>query len=413
MPGFSRDQSILVCDGVSLAAIADRTGTPVYVYSAAAIRSTYQQIDRAFAVYPHSIHYALKANSTLAVARLLRQLGSGADANSVGEIEVALRAGFLPSQIVFTGVGKTNDELERAIGLGIASINAESAGELERIAAIARARGTRARVAIRINPDIDPLSHPHISTGLKTNKFGVPLDEAAALYRALNGREGLALVGIHVHLGSQMTSLDPIRQAAAAVVRLGQALKAEGVPIEYLDVGGGLGVSYDGSPVPSVADYAAVVLGQVRESGFELALEPGRAMVASAGALVSRVVDVKEYAGGKRFVILDAGMTELLRPAMYSAFHRIEPVVLRRGPGLPYDIVGPICESSDVFGRDRSLLNPEAGDLMAIMDTGAYGAVMASTYNRRPLAPEVLVDEHVWRIVRRRQTVDDLIALEE
>ena len=413
MTGFLRAQSLLVCDGMSLTAIAERTGTPVYVYSAATIRQTYHQIDRAFLAHPHTLHYALKANSTLAIARLLQQLGSSADANSVGEIEVALRAGFLPSQIIFTGVGKAHDELERAVGLGVAVINAESAGELERIDAIARSRGTRARVAIRINPDIDPLSHPHISTGLKTNKFGVPIDEAADLYRRMAGREGLALVGIHVHLGSQMVSLDPIRRAAASVVQLARELKADGVPIEHLDLGGGLGVSYDGSPSPSMMEYAGAVLDEIRASGLHLVLEPGRALVAAAGALVSGIVDIKEYVGGKRFIVLDAGMSDLIRPALYGAYHRIEPVVSSGRRPIAYDVVGPICESSDIFGQDRLLPPPSVGDLLAILDTGAYGAVMSSTYNRRPLAPEVLVEEGSWRIIRRRQTIDDLVALEE
>ncbi len=414
MTGFYRVESTLTCDGVPLAAIAERVGTPVYIYSAAEIRRTYTEIDRAFEGYPHAIHYAMKANSTLAIARLLCRLGSSVDANSVGEIEIALRAGFLPTQVVFTGVGKTTDELRRAIGLGVGMINTESAGELERVDRLARSRGIRGRVAIRVNPDIDSLSHPHISTGLKTDKFGVPIEEARALYHSSAKLEGLSLVGIHVHVGSQILTLDPLRRAARSIARLSRELAADGLRLEQIDIGGGLGVSYDGSAPPSFTDYAQAVLQEVRETGLHLALEPGRALLASAGSLVASIVDVKEYPNGRRFVVLDAGMNDLLRPALYGAFHRIEG--LRAGDAnraVPYDVVGPICESSDVFGRDRRLPAARVGDCVAVLDVGAYGAVMSSTYNRRPLAAEVMVDAGEWRIVRRRQTIDDLIALEE
>jgi diaminopimelate decarboxylase len=395
-----------------LDAIASSVGTPAYVYSAPAIRAAYQELDRALDTVPHALHYALKANSTLAIARLLRELGSGADANSVGEIEVALRAGFEPSQIVFTGVGKTPAELERAVAVGVKTINAESPGELDRIAAIARASGTTARVALRVNPDVDARSHPHISTGLRTNKFGVPIEDARALYRTAVATPGLAPVGVHVHVGSQITSLDPIADATRRVVALIQDLRADGVPLDHVDLGGGLGISYDGSPVPTLSDYAAALAGAVARTGLTLVLEPGRALVGAAGLLLSRVVDVKEYAADRRFAILDAGMTELMRPALYGAFHRIVAVSPRPGEPRPYEVVGPLCESSDIFGRDRLLPPLEPGDLVAVLDTGAYAAAMASTYNRRPLAPEVLVDGGEWRVVRRRQTIDDLVALE-
>jgi diaminopimelate decarboxylase len=395
-----------------LDAIASNVGTPVYVYSAASIRAAYQELDRALDSVPHALHYALKANSTLAIARLLHELGSGADANSVGEIEVALRAGFEPSQIVFTGVGKAPAELERAVALGVKTINAESPGELERIAAIARASGTTARVALRVNPDVDARSHPHISTGLRTNKFGVPIEDARALYRTAAATRGLAPVGVHVHVGSQITSLDPIADATRRVVALIEDLRADGVPLDHVDLGGGLGISYDGSPVPTLSDYAAALAGAVARTGLTLVLEPGRALVGAAGLLLSRVVDVKEYAADRRFAILDAGMTELMRPALYGAFHRVVAVSPRPGEPRPYEVVGPLCESSDIFGRDRLLPPLEPGDLVALLDAGAYAAAMASTYNRRPLAPEVLVDGGDWRVVRRRQTIDDLVALE-
>ena len=395
-----------------LEAIAAAVGTPAYVYNAPAIRSAYRELDAALAGVPHALHYALKANSTLAIARLLRELGSGADANSVGEIEVALRAGFDPSRIVFTGVGKTSAELERAIVLGVHTINAESPGELQRIAALARAHRTTARVALRVNPDIDARSHPHISTGLRTNKFGVPIESARALFREAAATEGLRPVGVHVHVGSQITSLDPLTSAAARIVSLVEDLLKDGLALDHVDLGGGLGISYDGSSVPSLTQYAAAIVAGVARTGLTLVLEPGRALVGAAGLLLTRVVDVKEYPGGPRFAILDAGMTELLRPALYNAFHRIVAVAPRAGDSRPYEVVGPLCESSDIFGRDRLLPPLEPGDLLAVLDTGAYGAAMASTYNRRPLPPEVLVDGDDWRVIRRRQTIDDLVALE-
>lgn len=410
--GFHRPDGALACDGVPLAEIAAREGTPLYVYSADTITFRYRAIDEAFRSYPHALHYALKANSTLAIARLLRGLGAGADANSGGEIDVALRAGFIPAEIVFTGVGKTEAELMQAIDLGVKTINAESEGELERIDALAVARETRARVALRVNPDIDAQSHPHISTGLKTNKFGIALEAVRDICRRAAVRAGLEIVGLHIHVGSQITDLGPLRRAAEAIVALARDLRAEGISIDHVDLGGGLGISYDGLPVPSAADYAAALLPVVHGSGLTLILEPGRNIVAPAGALLSRVVDVKEQPGGKIFVILDAGMTELIRPMLYDAFHRIEPVLAATGPDIVCDIVGPLCESSDTLGKERRIRRPRVGDLFAIRDVGAYGAVMASNYNRRPMPAEVLVEHGTWSVIRRRQTIDDLLALE-
>ncbi len=412
MPGFSSTDGALHCDGIPLSQIAAAEGTPLYVYSAATVVERYRAIDEAFAGYPHALHYALKANSTLALVRLLRALGSAADANSGGEIDVALRAGFIPPQIVFTGVGKTGAELAYAIDLGVRSINAESAGELERIDALARERQTRARVALRVNPDIDARSHPHISTGLSLNKFGVALADARALCRAMRDREGLEIAGLHSHVGSQITELAPLRRAAEALAVLARELRDDGVAIDHLDIGGGLGVSYDGSPAPSARDYADAVLPAVRESGLALVLEPGRHIIAPAGALLSRVVDVKDRPSGRVFVIVDAGMTELLRPMLYGAFHRIVPVEPSSSAEVVCDVVGPLCESSDTLGADRHLPRPRPGDLMAILDAGAYGAVMASNYNRRTMPAEVLVENGRWRVIRRRQTIDDLLALE-
>jgi diaminopimelate decarboxylase len=410
--GFHRVQGALSCEGVRLADIAAEAGTPLYVYSTATIAARYRAIDDAFRSYPHALHYALKANSTLAIARLLRTLGSGADANSGGEIDVALRAGFIPEQIVFTGVGKTPAELAQAIDLGVRTINAESEGELERIDSLARERGTRARVALRVNPDIDARSHPHISTGLKTNKFGIALDAVNELAHRFSKSDGLEIVGLHIHVGSQITNLDPLRSAAQAIVDLARELQRDGIAIDHLDLGGGLGVSYDGSAVPSAEDYAAALIPIVRESGLSIVLEPGRNIVAPAGALVTRVVDVKNRPDGRVFVILDAGMTELIRPMLYNAFHRIEPVQPIDAPEITADVVGPLCETSDTLGKERRLPRPSPGDLFAVLDAGAYGAVMASNYNRRTMPAEVLVDGNKWSVIRRRQTIDDLLALE-
>jgi diaminopimelate decarboxylase len=413
MTGFFRDSTTLTCDGVPIDSIALAVGTPLYVYSAAAIRDAFRALDAAFASCPHTIHYALKANSTLAIVRLLREIGSQADANSGGEIEIALRAGFLPDQIVFTGVGKTHDELVRAVKLGVKAINVESAGELERIARIAADLGTQARVALRVNPDIDSQTHPYIATGLKESKFGVPIDLALGLFRQMASRPSLHLTGIHLHLGSQIVTLDPLRRAAEAVVALSRELCDAGIRLEYLDLGGGLGISYDEQPVPSPEEYAAAVLPAVRHSGLAIVLEPGRRIVGAAGALVATVVDVKQFPGSRRFVVLDAGMSELIRPALYGAFHRIVPVDPRPGPLEPCDVVGPICESSDVFGRDRLMPPLEPGDVVAVLDAGAYGSAMASNYLRRPLPAEVLVDGGRWQVARRRQAMEEMLRLEE
>jgi diaminopimelate decarboxylase len=410
--GFFQQQGTLTCDGVPLRDIAATQGTPVYVYSAAVIAARYRAIDEAFGTYPHSLHYALKANSTLAIARLLRSLGAGADANSGGEIDVALRAGFIPSQIVFTGVGKTQAELAQAIDLGVMTINAESLGEIERIEAIAQALPTRARIALRVNPDIDAKSHPHISTGLKTNKFGVPITAVKDICRRFAASRGVEIVGLHIHVGSQITDLQPLRKAGEAIVALARELRDMGVEIDHVDLGGGLGVSYDGSPVPTAREYADALLPVVKDSGLHLVLEPGRNIIGPAGVIVSRVVDVKDQPGGKQFVVLDAGMTELIRPMLYGAYHAIEPVDLGSGAGVLCDVVGPLCESSDTVGKDRTLPQPRVGDLMAIRDTGAYAAVMASNYNRRGLSPEVLVENGRPTLIRRRQTIDDILALE-
>ncbi len=411
--GFFYDGPTLTCDGLPLAAIADQTGTPVYVYSAGAIADAYRRLDAAFSDHPHRLHYALKANSTLAIARLLRELGSGADANSVGEIEVALRAGFAPADIVLTGVGKRPDEIERAVALGVHAINAESAGEIERVAATARARGVRARVAVRVNPDVNAGTHPYITTGVRGAKFGVPHDEAAGLCCRIARDASLQLVGLHAHVGSQILDAAPLQRAAEILVRLAKDLAASGIEVEHVDVGGGLGIPYDGGAGLTVEDYAAAILPVVSGMRQTLLLEPGRVIVAAAGVLLSRVVDIKSVGADAEIVVLDAGMTELIRPALYGASHRIDAASRRPGRGHSYAIVGPLCESSDSFGDVRTLSRLEVGDLLAIRDAGGYGSAMASTYNRRLLAPEALVQNGRWRVIRRRQTIDDQLALED
>jgi diaminopimelate decarboxylase len=409
---FQRLEGVLHGGGVPLADLAARFGTPLYAYSADMIAARYREVDEAFSGYPHTLHYALKANSTLGIARLLRSLGAAADANSGGEIEVALRAGFTPGEIVFTGVGKSDAELGRAIALGLRSINAESEGEIERIDAIASARGTRAKVAVRVNPDIDARSHPHISTGRKNNKFGVAIEDAREMCLRMRDRTGVRIVGLHSHVGSQITHLEPLQHAAEALAVLACELRRSGIQIEHLDIGGGLGIPYEGQAVPSASEYAAAVLPIVRKTGLALILEPGRFLVGQAGVLITRVLDIKPQAGGKLFVIVDAGMTELMRPMLYGAFHRIEPVLAGTAPEALVDFVGPICETTDTLGKDRRLPEPAVGDLMAVFDAGAYGSVMASNYNRRPMPAEVLIQNGQAALLRRRQTIDDLVALE-
>ncbi len=412
MAGFSFTAAAGTCDGADLATVARTEGTPLYVYSRVSIEQRYRALDAALAAHPHRIHYALKANSTRGLLEVLRAAGAGVDANSGGEIAVARRAGFAPDDIVFTGVGKSAAELEAAVAADLHAINAESAGELERIDRIAQARGVRARVAVRVNPDIDAASHPGISTGGRGHKFGVPIDDARRVCREAAARPGLRLVGVHAHVGSQMTKLDPVRRTASTVAAFAGALRDDGVALEHLDLGGGLGISYDGAPAVDVGDYARTLLGAVAPTGLRLLVEPGRWIVGPTAVLLTTVVDVKPQSGDRHFVVVDAGMSELMRPALYDAYHRIAPVAPRSGPYATCDVVGPLCETTDVVGLGRRMVLPEVGDLLAVLDAGAYGSAMASNYNRHPLPAEALVDGGDWRLVRRRQTVDDLLACE-
>lgn len=401
-----------VCNGVSIESIVREEGTPVYVYDAAAVRDRYRELDIAFGDYPHRIHYALKANSTVGIARLIRSLGGRVDANSGGEIAVATKAGFAPDDIVFTGVGKSPAELELAVRSGVFAINAESRGELERIDKIARDLRVKARVAVRINPGVESGTHPQISTGQLSHKFGIPVHQALEICRWVVLQEGLNLVGLHVHIGSQLVDLEPVKNASEVVAALAQDLTSLGVDLEYIDVGGGLGISYDGTAAPSATAYGETVVGAIQETRLPIIIEPGRWIIGPTGVLVSAVVDVKSQGNGRYFVVVDAGMSELIRPALYGSFHRIELLKPNDTPLVTCDVVGPICETSDVFGAKRMMPLPNVGDLVAICDTGAYGSAMASNYNRHPLPAEILIDNSTWSVIRRRQTIDEMLAQE-
>ncbi len=409
---FTPTPNGLACDNVGIETIVEQVGTPTYIYSATAIREAYRAIDAAFAGYPHAIHYALKANSTLAIVRLLRSLGSRIDANSGGEIQVAQRAGYPPER----SSSPASARRARSSSTRLAPASASSTpSRRANWIALPRSRpppGREARVALRVNPDIDAGSHPNISTGLRINKFGVPLQDARAIYRERRGRAGLRFVGVHVHIGSQITTAEPLRRAARTLATLASELLEDGFTLEHVDVGGGLGIAYEGRPIAGPSEYADAVMSELRRSGLPVLLEPGRSIVGHAGALVARVVDTKRYPDGRQFAVLDAGMGELIRPALYGSFHRIVPVRPRAGADTSWDVVGPICESSDVFARDRQMPPLEVEDLVAILDAGAYGSVMASNYNRHLLPAEVLVDAGTWTVIRRRQTFDDVLALE-
>jgi diaminopimelate decarboxylase len=411
-PGFQRQDGVLACDGVSLEEAAARFGTPLYVYSKAAIVAAYEAYDRAFAPVPHRICYALKANGAGALLRVLAGLGAGADIVSGFELEAALRAGFPPDRIVFSGVGKTPDEIGRGLDARIGEFNAESEEELRRISAAASARGRTVRVTLRVNPDIDPKSHAYISTGLRQNKFGVDIVLAPDILARARKLPGLEVSGVQCHIGSQITTLEPMEQAVRDLVALSRGLLAEGLPLRTIDIGGGLGVDYEGQGAPDAAALAARVLPLLAGLPLTLLVEPGRSIVGAAGALLTRVLELKENRG-KQFVIVDAGMNDLLRPALYSAFHRVEPVVSRGGDTRRVDVVGPVCETGDFLARDRNLERVEAGDLLAVRDTGAYGFVMASNYNMRPRAAEALVEDGAVRLIRRRETFEDLVRTEQ
>ena len=408
----------LACEDVPLAKIADAVGTPVYVYSSATLERHYSVLRDALVgagLGEPLIAYAVKANSNVAVLRTLARLGAGADVVSEGEIRRALAAGVPPQRIVFSGVGKTAGEIAFALETGVCEINVESEPELHLVNTVAQTMGRRAAVAIRVNPDVEAGGHAKISTGKADNKFGVSLSQAERLYANAANMAGVRPVGVTCHIGSQITDLAPLEAAFGKMRALVERLRAEGLAVERLDLGGGLGAPYFNQPTPPApADYAAMIARVMAGlTDIQFAFEPGRMIAANAGVLVARVLHINARPDGRRFLVLDAAMNDLLRPAMYDAYHDIRPVAPREGEPSPYDVVGPICETGDTFTRDRLLPPLEAGDLVAFMTAGAYGAAMSSEYNSRLLAPEVLVKGDRFAVVRPRPTYDDMLAREQ
>lgn len=395
-------------EGVALDTLAERFGTPLYVYSRQALESAYQAYADAFAATPHLICYAVKANSSLAILNLFARLGAGFDIVSGGELARVLAAGGDPGKVVFSGVGKTADEMRAALKAGILCFNIESASELQRLNRVAGELGEIAPVSFRVNPDVDPKTHPYISTGLKENKFGVPIADAPALYRLAARLPHLRIAGIDCHIGSQLTDLSPLSDAADRVLALVDALTAEGITLHHIDLGGGVGIRYRDEIPPDLAAYGRVLAQKFSGRREKLLLEPGRSLVGNAGLLLTRVEYLKP-GEDKNFAIVDAAMNDLMRPALYEAYHEIVAVATRDAPAQRYDIVGPICETGDFLGFARNLAIEE-GDLLALLSAGAYGMSMASNYNSRPRAAEVMIDKNEIRLIRRRETMDDMMA---
>jgi diaminopimelate decarboxylase len=415
MHHFGYHGGVLHAEGVSLAGIASDVSTPFYCYSTATLEHHYRVLAEAFRGLDHLICYAVKANSNQAVLATLARLGAGMDVVSEGELRRARKAGVPADRIIFAGVGKTRAEMAYAIAEGIRGFNVESEAELEALSAIATEQGRKARVALRVNPDVDARTHAKISTGKAENKFGIPYLEAPRLAALAARLPGLELIGIHMHIGSQITDLAPYRDAFTLMRDLVLQLKSAGHELRHLDLGGGLGVPYrSGEPAPPPpSEYAAIAKAALGDLGLQLILEPGRMIAGNAGVLVARVVGIKQGAA-RRFTIVDAAMNDLIRPTLYDAYHEIWPVAEAKSGEQPVkqDVVGPVCETGDYLALDRSAPPFAAGDLLAFMTAGAYGAVMASTYNSRPLVPEVLVSGTRYAVVRPRQTYDELIALD-
>ncbi|MEW6017605.1 MAG: diaminopimelate decarboxylase [Pseudomonadota bacterium] len=416
MNHFELRDGALFCEDVALSEIARAVGTPVYVYSTATLERHYTVLRDALlgaGVADPLIAFAVKANSNVAVLKTLGRLGAGADTVSEGEIRRALAADIPAERIVFSGVGKTAGEIAFALRSGVCEINVESEPEMATVAAVAEQIGQRATIAFRVNPDVAAGGHAKIATGKSENKFGVSFAEAERLYAMASNNAWLKPVGVACHIGSQITDLQPMAQAFEKMAGLVRRLRGEGLHVERLDLGGGLGVPYFNQPEPpSPADYAAVVAAATRGLDVQLAFEPGRVIAANAGVLLAEVVHVHQRPEGRRFLVLDAAMNDLLRPAMYDAYHDIRAVAPREGQARPYDVVGPVCETGDTFTRDRDLPPFEAGDLVAFMSAGAYGASMASEYNSRPLVPEVLVNGDRYAVVRPRPTYDEMLSRE-
>ena len=400
---------VLGFDPALLASIAERVGTPAYVYGANLIRAQFHSLDDALQAIPHRVCYSVKANGNLAVLRVLRQAGAGADIVSVGELRRVLAAGFAPDTIVFSGVGKTVPEIEEAIAAGIGFLNIESTSELDVVAAATQNLGKRASVGIRVNPDVATQTHPYTKTGEKTAKFGVPFDDVVNVARRIAAEPRLRLRGLAMHLGSQLTDVAPYHRGTVKLLELVAAIRASGIAtLEALDVGGGLGVRYHAEQAPSPKAFAAAVVPAIRAAGLKLLCEPGRYLVANAGLLLSRVL-YRKRAGGKEFVIVDAGMTDFVRPSHYNAHHDIVPLHDGGRAERVVNVVGPICESGDFLALDRKLPVVKPGELLAVLGTGAYGFVMSSTYNQRPRPPEVMVDGDAYFVARPRETLDDMV----
>ncbi len=408
---FAYDGGRLHAESSDLAAIAAEVGTPFYCYSSAAIETAYRSLESALTGLPAKIFYAVKANGNQAVIRTLAQLGAGADIVSEGELHRALAAGVPPDKILFAGVGKSDGEIVSALRADILQFNVESEPELRRLSQLAQDMGRTARAGLRINPDVDALTHAHISTGKADNKFGIDIASARELAGRAGDFPGVKLEALAVHIGSQLTDLSPYRDAFRRLCDLYGALRAQGVPLKRLDLGGGLGITYRNETPPDLGAYAAIVREETAGVEAELAFEPGRFLVGNAGVLVARVIYVKE-AQGRRFVIIDAAMNDLVRPMLYDAWHDVIPVdqATDNAPWSPADLVGPVCETTDTFARDRELPPLKAGDLLAICSAGAYGSVMSSTYNGRLLTPEVMVRGGSHAVVRPRGSFADLIA---
>ncbi len=423
-PFHYRDRE-LYCEDVKVADLAERYGTPLYIYSSASILGSLEALQTGFAELDPLICYSVKANSNLGVLKMLAEHGGGFDVVSGGELERVRIAGGTPEKTVFAGVGKTDQEIALGVEAGVLMFNVESEAELEAIARVAAGLGKQAPVAFRANPDVDPKTHRYTSTGKKESKFGMDVDRAVRLAETAVGMKSITMIGLHMHIGSQITTVEPYAAAAAKGVDLVAKLREMGHPIAWYNMGGGFGISYKGSEAPPIAAFAKSIVPAIKSTGCRVALEPGRSVVGNAGVLVSRVVFTKQ-SGDKRFLIQDAAMNDLIRPALYESFHRIWPVTSPAAipeppkdlesaiPGTdPWDVVGPICESGDFLAKDRPLPPMARGDLLAVFSAGAYGMVMASNYNTRPRAPELLVKGSTVKLVRRRETLEDLLAPEQ
>lgn len=409
---FNYKNHELFAEDVRVAELAQRLGTPLYIYSARTLRRHFRVLSEAFKGSDVLICFAMKALSNLSVLKLFADLGAGFDIVSVGELMRCLKAGADPRKIVFSGVGKTDEEIAAALKAKILMINVESRPELGRVSEVAGRLGMTAPVSLRVNPDLDPGTHPHISTGHRDSKFGIPLSQVGEYYAEAKGLPHLELAGLSTHIGSQITETGPFVEAAEKVARIVKDLRASGIALKYLDLGGGLGIPYQEEPPPP-SQYAAALMGPLRGLDMKFIIEPGRVLVGNAGIFVTKVLYVKET-DVKRFVVVDGAMNDLIRPVLYEAYHDIRPVAeLNRGKMITADVVGPVCESGDFFARERDLPDVNTGDLLAVMSAGAYGFVMASNYNSRPRAPEVIVNGAEYHVVRERDSFEDIIRGEK